>query len=80
MAAEKKQDTLLFTKDNYLWMAIGGVVMLIGLFLMMGGKSTDPNVFNKEEIYSTRRITVAPFLIVLGLLIEIYAIMKKPKQ
>jgi cbb3-type cytochrome oxidase subunit 1 len=80
MAAEKKQDTLLFTKDNYLWMAIGGVVMLVGLFLMMGGKSTDPNVFNKEEIYSTRRITVAPLLIVTGLLIEIYAIMKKPKQ
>lgn len=80
MAAEKKQDTLLFTKDNYLWMAIGGAVMLVGLFLMMGGKSTDPNVFNKEEVYSTRRITVAPLLIVIGLLIEIYAIMKKPKQ
>ena len=79
MAIGKKQDTL-FTKDNYLWMAIGGAVMLIGLFLMMGGKSTDPNVFNKDEIYSTRRITVAPFLIVIGLLIEIYAIMKKPKQ
>lgn len=79
MAAEKKQDTL-FTKDNYLWMAIGGVVMLVGLFLMMGGKSADPNVFNKEEIYSAQRITVAPILIVLGLLIEIYAIMKKPKQ
>lgn len=79
MAIEKKQDTL-FTKDNYLWMAIGGLVMLIGLFLMMGGKSTDPNVFNKEEVYSARRITVAPLLIVIGLLIEIYAIMKKPKN
>ena len=79
MAVEKKQDTL-FTKDNYLWMAIGGVVMLVGLFLMMGGKSADPNVFNKDEIYSTRRITIAPLLIVIGLLIEIYAIMKKPKQ
>ena len=79
MAIEKKQDTL-FTKDNYLWMAIGGVVMLVGLFLMMGGKSADPNVFNKDEVYSTRRITVAPLLIVIGLLIEIYAIMKKPKE
>lgn len=79
MAIEKKQDTL-FTKDNYLWMAIGGLVMLIGLFLMMGGKSIDPNVFNKEEVYSARRITVAPLLIVIGLLIEIYAIMKKPKN
>jgi hypothetical protein len=79
MAVDKKQDTL-FTKDNYLWMAIGGAVMLIGLFLMMGGKSADPNVFNPKEVYSTQRITVAPILIVLGLLIEIYAIMKKPKQ
>ena len=79
MAVEKKQDTL-FTKDNYLWMAAGGVVMLVGLFLMMGGKSADPNVFNKDEVYSTQRITIAPILIVLGLLIEIYAIMKKPKQ
>lgn len=79
MAVDKKQDTL-FTKDNYLWMAVGGVVMLLGLFLMMGGKSADPNVFNKDEVYSTQRITIAPILIVLGLLIEIYAIMKKPKQ
>lgn len=79
MAVEKKQESL-FTKDNYLWMAIGGVVMLLGLLLMIGGKSPDPNVFNPKEIYSTRRITIAPALIVLGLLIEIYAIMKKPKQ
>ena len=57
MATEKKQD-ILFTKDNYLWMAIGGVVMLVGLFLMMGGKSADPNVFNKDEVYSTRRIKI----------------------
>lgn len=79
MAVDKKQDTL-FTKDNYMWMAVGGVVMLLGLFLMMGGKSADPNVFNPKEIYSTQRITVAPILMVAGLLIEIYAIMKKPKQ
>ncbi|HET9057710.1 MAG TPA: DUF3098 domain-containing protein [Chitinophagaceae bacterium] len=79
MAVEKK-DNILFTKDNYLWMIIGAVVMLVGLFLMMGGKSSDPNVFNKEEVYSARRITIAPVLIVAGLLIEIYAIMKKPKK
>lgn len=79
MAVEKKQESL-FTKDNYLWMAIGGVVMLLGFLLMIGGKSPDPNVFNPKEIYSTRRITVAPALIVLGLLIEIYAIMKKPRR
>lgn len=69
----------LFSKENYKWMVIGLVVMAIGFFLMAGGKSADPNVFNDNEIYSVRRITIAPILIVAGLVIEIYAIMKKPK-
>ncbi|MEO8720981.1 MAG: DUF3098 domain-containing protein [Ginsengibacter sp.] len=69
----------LFTKDNYKWMLIGLVIMTIGFFLMAGGKSTDPNVFNDSEIYSFRRITLAPILIVGGLIIEIYAIIKKQK-
>lgn len=68
-----------FNKQNYLWMAIGGVVIVISLLLMAGGKSEDPNVFNYNEVYSTRRITVAPILLVLGLVIEMYAIMRKPK-
>lgn len=61
-----------------MWMAIGGVVMVIALLLMAGGKSADPKVFNYNEVYSTRRITIAPILLVAGLLIEIYAIMRKP--
>jgi hypothetical protein len=60
-------------------MLIGGLVMLAGFLLMIGGKSADPNVFNKDEVYSFRRITLAPLLIIGGLIIEIYAIMKKPK-
>ena len=60
-------------------MGIGGVVMLLGLLLMAGGKSSDPTVFDTNEVYSFRRITVAPILIVAGLMIEVYAIMKKPK-
>ena len=60
-------------------MGIGAVVMLLGLALMSGGKSSDPNVFNPKEVYSFRRITIAPILIVLGLMVEVYAIMKKPK-
>ncbi|RXK59992.1 DUF3098 domain-containing protein [Lacibacter luteus] len=70
----------IFTKENYKWMLIGGVVMLAGFLLMIGGKSADPNVFNKEEVYSFRRITLAPILIIGGLILEIYAIMKKPKE
>ena len=73
----QKLDNKLFTSDNFKWMLIGLVVMAIGFFLMAGGKSADPNVFNDKEIYSFRRITLAPILIVAGLVIEIYAIMKK---
>lgn len=84
MSNEKKQvpatTNSLFTKDNYMWMLIGIVVMAIGFFLMSGGKSADPKVFNKDEVYSTTRITIAPLLIIAGLAIEIFAIMKKPKN
>jgi Protein of unknown function (DUF3098) len=81
MSNEKKQPAAsnsLFTKDNYMWMLIGIAVMAIGFFLMSGGKSADPKVFNDAEVYSTTRITIAPMLIVAGLVIEIFAIMKKP--
>lgn len=77
---KKKMNSTLFTKDNYTWMMIGAAVVLLGMFLMSGGKSTDPNVFDTKEVYSTTRITIAPILIVLGLLVEIYAIFKKPKE
>jgi len=80
---DKKQPQVnnqsLFTKDNYMWMLIGIAVMALGFFLMAGGKSADPKVFNDNEVYSTTRITIAPILIIGGLLIEIFAIMKKPK-
>jgi hypothetical protein len=69
----------LFGKQNLLWMLIGAVVIVLGFLLMAGGKSEDPNVFNEAEVYSTTRITIAPLLIVVGLVIEIYAIMKKGK-
>ncbi len=77
---EKKTEASMFGKDNYLWMLIGIVVIAIGMFLMSGGKSTDPNVFNENEVYSSTRITIAPILILAGLVIEIYAIFKKPKE
>jgi FtsH-binding integral membrane protein len=74
-----EEQSTLFTRENYKWMLIGLVVMAIGFFLMAGGKSPDPNVFNDNEIYSFRRITLAPILIVAGLVIEIFAIIKKQK-
>ncbi|MDP4283369.1 MAG: DUF3098 domain-containing protein [Bacteroidota bacterium] len=78
-AKHVEEEHKLFTKENYKWMVIGLIIMTIGFFLMVGGKSADPNVFNDNEIYSFRRITLAPFLIVGGLVVEIYAIMKKQK-
>ena len=83
MSNEKKPATTntgLFGKENYTWMLVGLAVMALGFFLMGGGKSPDPKVFNDNEVYSTTRITIAPILIIAGLLIEIFAIMKKPKE
>jgi uncharacterized membrane protein len=75
----EKKSLPLFTKDNYLWMVIGAVIIAIGMFLMSGGKNADANQFDNAVVYSTTRVTVAPILIILGLLVEIYAIFKKPK-
>ncbi|MEI9945650.1 MAG: DUF3098 domain-containing protein [Chitinophagaceae bacterium] len=69
----------MFSRENYMWMLIGIIIIAIGMFLMAGGASKDPSVFDKDAVYSSRRITVAPILILLGLVIEIYAIFKKPK-
>lgn len=77
--AEQTDNPGMFSRSNYTWMAIGAVVIALGMFLMAGGKSEDPNVFNKDEVYSATRITVAPILILLGLVVEIYAIFKNPK-
>jgi hypothetical protein len=80
-AAQSKQKTKLplFEKDNYMWMGIGALVIAIGMFVMSGGKNADPNQFDYKLVYSTTRITIAPILILAGLMIEIYAIFKRPK-
>ena len=72
-------ENILFTKENYKWMVIGLVVMALGFFVMAGGKNVNPSVFNDKDVYSPMRITIAPILIVAGLVMEIFAIMKKPK-
>ena len=70
----------IFSRENLLLMIAGAVVMGIGYLLMSGGRSEDPNVFDPKEVYSTTRITIAPILILLGLVIEIYALFRAPKQ
>ncbi|HEX6915479.1 MAG TPA: DUF3098 domain-containing protein [Chitinophagaceae bacterium] len=75
----QKERTILFTRDNYIWMAIGAVIIALGMILMTGGKNQDPNVFDTSVVYSTMRITIAPIVIILGFVVEIYAIFKKPQ-
>lgn len=67
-------------KKNYIMLAIGFGIVIIGFLLMGGGESTDPNIFNGKELFSFRRITLAPIIILAGFIFEIYAIMKKPKE
>ncbi len=69
----------LFDKTNYYIMFGGLALILLGFALMTGGKSPDPHVFNENEIYSFRRITLAPIVIIAGIVVEVWAIMRKPK-
>ena len=78
-AAKEKIVAHLFDRENYKWMLLGLIVIAIGFILMAGGKSGSPNVFNDKDVYSFRRITIAPILIIAGFIIEIIAIMRKPK-
>ena len=66
-------------KENYLYLMVGFVIIIVGFLLMVGGKSTDPNIFNEKELFSFRRITIAPIIVLIGFAFEIWAIMKKPK-
>jgi hypothetical protein len=68
-----------FGRENYRLMLIGLAFIAVGFLLMIGGGSTDPNQFN-PEIFSFRRITLAPILILAGYVIEVFAIMKRPKD
>lgn len=67
-------------KQNYYMLAIGFVIIIIGFLLMSGGGTDDPNVFNADELFSFRRVTLAPIIILFGFVFEIYAIMKRPKE
>ncbi len=67
-------------KKNVYLIIIGFIFMVIGYALMTGGGSSDPQLFFEEELFSFRRITLAPIIIILGMVIEIIAIMYVPKS
>lgn len=75
-ATDKNDEQMPLTIRNYVLIIAGFVVILIGMVLMTGGGSDDPNVFN-YDMFSWRRITLAPILIVGGFAFEIYALLKK---
>ena len=76
---QKPEPYFIFEKKNYQVMLIGIAVIALGFLLMAGGGSDDPEVFN-PEIYSWRRIRLAPMLVLLGFGIEVYAILLNPKK
>jgi hypothetical protein len=69
----------IFDRDNYIIMAAGIAVIVIGFALMTGPANDNPSVFPADEIYSFRRTSLAPVVVFLGFLIEVYAILKRPK-
>ncbi|WP_339625405.1 DUF3098 domain-containing protein [uncultured Maribacter sp.] len=76
---QQTKQEFIFQKKNYTFMFIGLAFIALGFILMSGGGSDDPNVFN-PEIYNFRRIRLAPTLVLLGLGIEIYAILLNPHK
>ncbi len=79
---QKKEDSKLvfaFNKTNYIILIAGLLVLIMGFLLMVGGGSNDPEVFS-DAIFGFRRLTLAPILILLGYMIEIFAIMYRPKE
>ncbi len=83
MGEKKRKDatkpTFVFGKKNYKFMFIGLACIALGFMLMAGGGSDDPNVFN-PEIFSWRRIRLAPTLVLIGFGIQIYAILLNPDK
>ncbi|MCQ2227744.1 MAG: DUF3098 domain-containing protein [Bacteroidales bacterium] len=74
---DKKSDfDFALNKKNYILMAIGFAIIVLGFVLMIGGGSDDPNVFD-ESIYNFQHITLAPMVVLSGFIFEIYAIMKR---
>lgn len=80
MKNNEQKPEFLFERTNYKFLLIGIVVIAVGFILMTGGGSTDPNVFNEDELFSFRRIRLAPTMVLIGFGIAIYSIFKKSNK
>ena len=77
---EGSESAFVFGKINYILMLVGMAVIACGYLLMIGGHPENPAEFNSKELYSATRITIAPIVIIIGLIIEVVAIMIKAKD
>lgn len=76
---KKPQTDFLFDRTKYIILIAGLLVTALGFILMIGGGSDNPNEFS-YDLFSFRRLTLAPFLVLLGYAIQIYSILKSKKQ
>jgi len=75
----REKPNFALSRENYKLLAIGFAIIIIGFLLMLGGRSPSPDKFS-DNIFSFRRITLAPIVVLGGFIFEIWAIMKKPKD
>ncbi|OFY85754.1 MAG: hypothetical protein A3F72_12450 [Bacteroidetes bacterium RIFCSPLOWO2_12_FULL_35_15] len=80
MSKETRKPGFAFGKENYRILLVGVVIVVIGYLLMIGGGSEDPNKFDANEIFSFRRITLSPIVILTGFVVVLLGIMKKAKD
>ncbi|SRR5690554_3184411 len=80
MSKLKVKDVMPFEKENYMLLGISAAVMIIGYLLMVGGATEDPAVFDPDKLFSFRRIILSPILILIGIGLAFYAIVKRPKN
>jgi hypothetical protein len=78
MMKKKTETDFLFDRSKYILLIAGLVTTALGFILMAGGGSDSPNTFS-YDLFSFRRITLAPFLVLLGYGIQIYSILKSKK-
>ena len=79
MKVNHSKQEFLFDKINYNFLLIGLAVISLGFILMLGGGSDDPTIFREAELFSFRRIRLAPTTVLIGFGITIYSIFKKSK-
>ena len=79
VSGKQHESSFAFGKINYILLISGVVILFLGYICLSGGGSDDPTVFS-DKLFDARRLVVAPILIVGGLIVEIFAIMIRPKD